>query len=109
MTAKQGNYLKENWLTLANFILLVTLAFRGGYNLKGIEDAVSSNTIHITENIKADSAHQANESLHMPFENKIDFFVPRTELENRIKNIEETQNQMRVKQDKIYLLLLNKN
>ena len=38
--------------------------------------------------------HSKNETLHMPFDKKIEVFVPRVELDSRLKNIEDTQNKM---------------
>lgn len=36
------------------------------------------------------ASHIANKSQHMPFEDKINFFVPRVELDGRLTRIEET-------------------
>ena len=46
--------------------------------------------------------HAKNETLHMPFEKKIEVFVPRVESDSRLKNIEDTQ-------EKMYNLLLKNN
>ena len=51
------------------------------------------------ENLKE---HTKNNTLHMPFEKKIEIFVPRVELDGRLKNIEDTQ-------EKMYNLLLKKS
>ena len=51
------------------------------------------------ENLKE---HTNNKTLHMPFEKKIEVFVPRIELDARLKNIEDTQ-------EKMYNLLLERS
>jgi hypothetical protein len=53
--------------------------------------------------------HIEDSSLHMPFERKIEVFVPRVELDGRIENIEKSQEEIQASQQKIISLLINKN
>ena len=53
--------------------------------------------------------HIEDSSLHMPFERKIEVFVPRVELDGRIENIEKSQEEIQVSQQKIIDLLVKKN
>ena len=50
--------------------------------------------------------HIEDKSLHMPFERKIEVFVPRVELDGRIENIEKSQEEIQVSQQKIIDLLV---
>lgn len=77
MTKEQGDYLKKNWLTLANLIVLLTLSFRVGVVLTSLEDGIKANE-------KALQEHVIDQSVHMPFERKIEVFVPRSELDSRL-------------------------
>lgn len=43
----------------------------------------------VDEHIVSFERHQVNKTLHMPLQDKINLFVPRVELDNRLKNIEE--------------------
>ena len=101
MTAHQKTYIRQNWMTLANMILLLGIAFRTGYTQ-------SKHESNIIENTRAIIKHEGNTSLHMSFEKKIEIFVPRVELDARLSNIEKAQKTANEKQDKIYQLLLTK-
>ena len=82
MTVQQKNYFKNNWMTLANLILLLTLSFRVGFLISNLESGISKNKVDIIE-------HKKDLSVHMPFEKKIEVFVPRVELDKRLENIEK--------------------
>ena len=56
----------------------------------------------LQSDIKNLKEHTVDETLHMPFERKIEVFVPRVELDSRLKNIEDTQ-------EKMYSLMLKNN
>ena len=77
MTKEQGDYLKKNWLTLANLIVLLTLSFRVGVVLTSLEEGIKANE-------KALQEHVIDQGVHMPFERKIEVFVPRSELDSRL-------------------------
>lgn len=48
----------------------------------------------ISQNEKKINEHIINKSEHMPFSEKITVFVPRVELDGRLKSIEKTQVEM---------------
>jgi len=77
MTRNQSTYLKNNWLTLANLMILITLSFRVGVVLTSLEEGIKTNTKDVKE-------HKIDVSVHMPFEKKIEVFVPRVEIDGRL-------------------------
>jgi len=77
MTVQQKNYFKNNWMTLANLMILLTLVWNTGRWQQGVE-----------KDIDVLNTHAKNTTLHMPFDKKIEVFVPRVELDSRLKNIE---------------------
>jgi len=95
ITTSQRTYLKHNWMTFANLLLLLGLV----YNYATAQQ-------EIRDDIKALNKHTTDEMLHMPFDKKIQIFVPRVELDSRLESIEEHQREASVKQDAIYKLLL---
>ena len=93
MTKEQSNYLKNNWLTLANLIVLLTLSFRVGVVLTSLQDSIQANKELIEQ-------HRNDQGVHMPFERKIEVFVPRVELNSRLENITEQLDRIEKKLDK---------
>ncbi|MFD0762973.1 hypothetical protein ACFQZW_12855 [Lutibacter aestuarii] len=89
MTVEQKNYLKNNWLTLANLLVLLTLAYNLGVSQTKIEKDIDVLKLH---------ANDIN--LHMPFEKKIEVFVPRVELDSRLKNMETMLERIEQKMDR---------
>jgi hypothetical protein len=77
MSVENRDYIKNNWMTLANLIILLTLVFNVGKWQNGVDKDIDS--------LKE---HSVNETLHMPLERKIQVFVPRVELDARLKNME---------------------
>lgn len=80
MAEQQLEYLKKNWLTMANLIVLLTLSFRVGVVLTTLENSIEENKKKIEE-------HSTDTSVHMPFEKKVEVFVPRVELDSRLENM----------------------
>lgn len=56
----------------------------------------------LQKDVEKFNKHIEDEIVHMPFDKKIEVFVPRVELDGRLKNIEDTQ-------EKMYNLLLKNN
>lgn len=77
---------KANGISLATLIILVGFIVQQSKWQQTVDD-------HITDT-----------SLHMPFEQKVQLFVPRIELDNRLENMENRGVRMEIKIDK----LLNK-
>ena len=80
MTAQTKSYVKNNWMTLANLIILLTIFFRGGYLVSNLEIGVSNNK----ENLKG---HVSDKDVHLPFSEKVKIFVPRIEMDSRLDAI----------------------
>jgi len=83
------NYLKNHWLTLANFIILVSFVV----TLAKWQESIDGSVKHFEEHID-------NKTVHMPMSEKIQIFVPRVELDNRLKNIEKILEKIEKKIDK---------
>lgn len=79
MTSEQKSFIKQNWLTATNLVFLVAIVV----NMAKWQQTVDSKIIEFDRHIN-------NEIQHMPFQEKIEVFVPRIELDNRLKNIENT-------------------
>ena len=97
MTASQKTYIKETWkgwLTVANFLILIVImlfksGFMSGKEITQMKQDTKVNTAAIVEALKHLDVHISNEIVHMPFEKKIEIFVPRVELDSRLLNIEK--------------------
>jgi len=100
MTHAQKSYVKDNWkgwLTFANFIILILIfLFKSGFT-SGAEVTQIKNDIII--NGKNLEVHKYDASVHMPFEKKIEMFVPRVELDSRMKGIKEQLDRIEQKLD----------
>lgn len=65
-----------NYVTVANLIILLTFT----WNQSGWQKETE-------KDIETLKAHAINETLHMPFDKKIQVFVPRVELDERLESI----------------------
>lgn len=90
MTTVQKNYIKSNWMTLANFILLL-----------GIVVQQSRWQQRVDTKIEEFDKHKANMEMHIPLKESIHIFVPRVELDARMKNMEQTLSNIDKKLDKL--------
>jgi hypothetical protein len=92
MTVAQKTFMKANWITFTNLVLLLGLVVQQSQWQQKVD------------------SHLINESIHRSLGQGLQIFVPRVELDNRLKNIENSQNAQNVTQQKILdLLLKNKN
>lgn len=89
MTATQKNYIKSNWITFANLILLL-----------GIVVQQSRWQQKIDSKIDEFDYHKRDTELHMPFKEKVQVFVPRYEIDRRLDNIERMVTKIEQKLDK---------
>ena len=80
MAEQQLDYLKKNWITFANLIVLLTLSFRVGVVLTDLQNSVKDNK-------EAIEKHERNESIHLDYEKNSRLFVPRTEIDSRLENM----------------------
>ena len=70
------------WLTAANFIFLASLSFQAG----SIRTEMAKD---ISRNKELLEAHTNNIEVHMPYQQKVQLFVPRQEIEYKFKDIKE--------------------
>ena len=83
MSEDNKDFIRKNWLTFSNVVVLVSfIIYQARWQQK-----VDSEILELkTSAIK----HHSDNDAHMPFKDKIEFFVPRTELERRLESIEKT-------------------
>jgi len=77
MTKTQSDFLKMNWLTVANIVLLLGVLVQQAKWQQNVENKISDFQNHIID-----------KEMHMPFKDKIEIFVPRFELDTRLKSIQ---------------------
>lgn len=81
MTHSQKERLKDNlwkYFSIANFVILLSIAFRGGYKTAGYDDS-----------IQILMEHRASTDEHMPFKDKVIYFMPRSEIEKDMEYMKE--------------------
>lgn len=89
MTAEQKSFIKQNWLTATNLVFLVAIII----NQAKWQQHVDSKLLEFDK-------HVNNQTMHMPFKEKVEIFVPRIEIDSRLKNIENTLLKIENKLDK---------
>lgn len=87
MTSEQRTFIKQNWLTATNLVFLIAIIV----NQAKWQQEVDSDRIEFRRHMNSDVIHQ-------PFQEKIQVFVPRIELDARLNNME---NQLDRIEDKI--------
>ena len=81
MTHSQKERLKDNlwkYFSIANFVILLSIAFRGGYKTASYDDA-----------IQILMEHRSSTDEHMPFKDKVIYFMPRSEIEKDLEYMKE--------------------
>jgi hypothetical protein len=91
-------YIKKHWITLANLVILLTITYRVGVIQSENESGIKSNLESISRLNNVTIYHQK----------ELKLFIPRTEIESRLKSIENTQTDIKTTQNRIYTLLLKK-
>jgi hypothetical protein len=86
MTSKIGDY--KSLLTVANLIILVGFIVQQSRWQQSIDSS-----------IEKFEEHQADKNMHMPLTQKIEFFVPRIELDVRLDNMEKILEKIEAKID----------
>ena len=77
-------FIRGNWITLANLILLITIV------------AYLSRWQERTDNrLERIEQHAIDKEVHMSFKEKIQVFVPRVELDSRLLNIEKSLDEIK--------------
>jgi len=90
MPEQTVKFVKENWLTLANFIILVSLVFRLGYATSNIDSSIENHSEKIEKNRVDIFMHRTDVESHMPYEKSSTLFVPRIEIDSRLTSIEKS-------------------
>ena len=83
MSDQNISFLKANWLTFSNIVVLVSFIIYQARWQQRVD-------IEIKELKTSVIKHHSDKDEHMPFKDKINVFVPRTELDKRLENIEKT-------------------
>lgn len=89
MTVQQKTYVKHNIFNISTLLAMLTFII---YQARWQE--------HV-------DAHIEDDSVHMKFEQKIQVFVPRIELDSRLNNIEQSQKENAETNKEILNLLIN--
>ena len=89
MTLQQKNSI-ISYFTIANFVVIIGFVWHQAQWQENVEDDIETLQKHAEDQI-----------VHMPFEKKIQVFVPRVELEGRLNNIQCTLEKIENKLDKI--------
>jgi len=102
MTVETKQYLKSTWMTFANFILLLGVAYKVGVaqteldkNIKYNTNEINNNKIDIHENSTRLKDHALDTKDHKPMDRLMTTFVPREEIDSRLENIEKGQNEIK--------------
>ena len=83
MSEDNKDFLRKNWLTFSNIVVLVSFII---YQARW-QQRVDSEILELKTSV---IKHDSDKDEHMPFKDKIELFVPRTELERRLESIEKT-------------------
>ena len=79
MTKPQSDFLKRNVINFATIVTLVGFIISQSRWQENVDNRLNSLELHTQNN-----------TMHMPFERKIEVFVPRVELDGRLKSIENS-------------------
>ena len=79
MTKPQSDFLKRNVINFATIVTLVGFIISQSRWQENVDNRLNSLELHTKNN-----------TMHMPFERKIEVFVPRVELDGRLKSIENS-------------------
>jgi hypothetical protein len=83
MSEDNKDFIRKNWLTFSNIVVLVSFII---YQARW-QQRVDSEILELKTSV---IKHHSDNDAHMPFKDKIELFVPRTELERRLESIEKT-------------------
>jgi hypothetical protein len=83
MSDQNISFLKSNWLTFSNIVVLVSFIIYQARWQQRVD-------IEIKELEKSFIIHDLDNEKHRPLGSSIQLFVPRTELDKRLENIEKT-------------------
>ena len=90
MTDKKESWHVSKSVPLSIIGMIVVQTFWFGYWTASLSSKIEANTTAIMK-------HQQDSNLHMSFKEKVELFVPRVEIDQRLNNIE--QSLIDIKQD----------
>lgn len=99
-------FILDNWLTFANTVLLLGVAFNVGSVLSKLKTSIENNEKDILRNSLELEKHKNDKEAHSTYEKSSIQFVPRKEIDARLKNMEDMQQKMFEQQQKIYTKLM---
>lgn len=79
MTTEHRNFLKTNWISFSTLVVLVGFIVQQSRWQQSVDNRITSLEEHSEDITK-----------HMPFKDKIEIFVPRIELDSRLRSIENS-------------------
>ncbi|MGB0896875.1 MAG: hypothetical protein ACPGRW_06105 [Flavobacteriaceae bacterium] len=79
MTTEQKRFVKTNWISFSTLVVLVGFIVQQSRWQQSVDNRIS-----VLEHYSED------ETKHMPFEKRIEIFVPRIELDSRLRSIENS-------------------
>lgn len=92
MSDENKQFMLKNWLTFANIVVLVSfIVYQARWQQK-----IDSELKELQHSV---ITHHADKDQHLPFQEKIQLFVPRTELEGILQNIQKTLDKIEKKVD----------
>ena len=83
MSESNKEFAKKNWLIFSNIIVLVSFIIYQAQWQQKVDSELKELQKSVIE-------HHADKNDHMPFQDKIQLFVPRTELERVLKSIDDS-------------------
>lgn len=92
MSESNNDFIRKNWLTFSNIVVLVSFIIYQARWQQKVD-------IDLSEVRSSVIQHHSDKDQHLPFKDKIELFVPRTELEGILKNIERKLDKIEKKLD----------
>jgi hypothetical protein len=90
-----GLFSFPTYITIANLVILLTIAYRVGGAQESMEGHIQNNKEHIIELEKVQIEHQTTQYMHRPMEDLMIQFVPRAELQSKLDAIIESQKEIK--------------
>lgn len=87
-----NDFIRKNWLTFSNIVVLISFIIYQARWQQKID-------IEVHEIQKSVIEHHADKDQHLPFKDKIELFIPRTELEGLLKNVIKQLDNIEAKLD----------
>jgi hypothetical protein len=90
MSTENVAYIKKNWLTFSNIVVLVSFMM---YQAKW-QERVDSQIMELQQDV---SKHIMDREAHQPLKDRIEIFMPRNEIQGILKSIESSLDKIESK------------